>query len=129
MFSLLVLLMCVCVCVHVGFVSLQTTVVVQDEKEGGLRAILNFGHSVGHGIEAIMAPSWLHGECVAVGMIKETELARGRGILAPDALGRLLSCCQVGVLAKLVLVAMCVCVCVCMCVVVAVVGVLWCALS
>ena len=75
-------------------VVIKTTVVIQDEKEGGLRAILNFGHSVGHGIEAIMAPGWLHGECVSVGMIKETEIARGRGELAPDALGRLLSCCQ-----------------------------------
>ena len=72
-------------------IEIKTSVVIQDEKEGGLRALLNFGHSVGHGIEAIMAPNWLHGECVAVGMVKETEIARGRGGLAPDALGRLLS--------------------------------------
>lgn len=68
---------------------------LQDEREGGIRAILNFGHSVGHGIEAILTPEWLHGECVAVGMVKETEVARARGPLSPDALNRLLSCLQV----------------------------------
>ncbi|EDQ88471.1 uncharacterized protein MONBRDRAFT_32780 [Monosiga brevicollis MX1] len=75
-------------------VRVKVTVVLQDEKEAGLRAILNFGHSIGHGIEALLTGHWLHGECVAVGMIKETEVARARGILSPDALNRLLSCCQ-----------------------------------
>ena len=73
---------------------IKVDVVVEDEKEAGLRALLNFGHSIGHGIEALLTPTWLHGECVAVGMIKEIELARGRGILAPDALNRMLACLQ-----------------------------------
>lgn len=76
-------------------VRVKVTVVCKDEKEGGLRAILNFGHSIGHGIEALLTPSWLHGECVSVGMVKETEVARARGDLAPDALNRLLACLQV----------------------------------
>ena len=38
-----------------------------DEREGGLRRILNFGHTIGHGIES--ATDLLHGECVALGML------------------------------------------------------------
>ena len=71
---------------------IKCTVVVEDEKEGGLRALLNFGHSVGHAIEAHLTPQWLHGECVAVGMVREIEIARAVANPAPDALGRLLCC-------------------------------------
>ena len=44
-------------------------VVEQDEREQGLRRILNFGHTLGHGIEAVYADSLYHGECVALGML------------------------------------------------------------
>lgn len=44
-------------------------VVEQDEKESGLRKILNFGHTVGHGIESIREMELYHGECVALGML------------------------------------------------------------
>ncbi len=44
-------------------------VVEQDETEGGLRKILNFGHTVGHAVETVSGYSLLHGECVALGMI------------------------------------------------------------
>ena len=47
--------------------AVKKAVVEQDEKESGLRRILNFGHTVGHGIESVTG--LLHGECVAVGMI------------------------------------------------------------
>ncbi len=73
-------------------VAIKAEVVVADEREGSLRAILNFGHSIGHGIEALLFPDWLHGECVAVGMVLETEIARGLGMVSPDALSRLLAC-------------------------------------
>jgi pentafunctional AROM polypeptide len=39
-------------------------VVTQDEREGGLREILNWGHSVGHAVEALLQPGMLHGEGV-----------------------------------------------------------------
>ena len=45
----------------------KKTVVEQDERESGLRKILNFGHTIGHGIESVTG--LLHGECVAMGMI------------------------------------------------------------
>ena len=47
--------------------AVKKTVVEQDEKESGLRRILNFGHTVGHGIESVSG--LLHGECVSLGMI------------------------------------------------------------
>ena len=72
-------------------IAIKVAVVLEDRLEKGVRAILNFGHSVGHGIEGLIAPKMLHGECCAIGMIVETELARSYGILAPDALGRLQS--------------------------------------
>ncbi len=50
--------------------NIKKSVVEQDEKEAGLRRILNFGHTVGHGIESSKGMSELyHGECVALGMI------------------------------------------------------------
>jgi len=75
-----------------GSVRVKAHVVSADEREGGLRNILNYGHSIGHAIEAIMAPQMLHGECVAIGMVKEAELARSLGILSPEAMARLTKC-------------------------------------
>lgn len=50
--------------------NIKKAVVEQDEKEAGLRKILNFGHTVGHGIESSEGMSALfHGECVALGML------------------------------------------------------------
>lgn len=51
-------------------VDLKRQVVEQDEKEGSLRRILNFGHTIGHGIEGSFADhDYLHGECVGMGML------------------------------------------------------------
>ena len=75
-----------------GSVRVKAHVVSADEKEGGLRNLLNFGHSIGHAIEGILTPQILHGECVAVGMIKEAELARYLGVLDPGAVARLAKC-------------------------------------
>ena len=62
--------------------NVKKDVVEQDEKESGLRKILNFGHTVGHGIESSEGMSELyHGECVALGMIPMcAESIRGRVI-------------------------------------------------
>lgn len=73
-------------------VKFKAHVVTVDEREGGLRNLLNFGHSIGHAIEAFLTPQILHGECVAIGMIKEAELARHLGVLKGVAVGRLLKC-------------------------------------
>lgn len=73
-------------------IRVKAQVVLLDEREGGLRNLLNFGHSIGHAYEAILTPRVLHGECVAVGMVKEAELLRFLGTLAPSAVARLTQC-------------------------------------
>ena len=51
---------------------LKASVIDEDERDAGKRNILNVGHTVGHGLEAILSPlGWLHGECVSVGTIVE----------------------------------------------------------
>ncbi|GAV26748.1 hypothetical protein PMKS-000204 [Pichia membranifaciens] len=73
-------------------IKVKAEVVTLDEREGGLRNLLNFGHSIGHAYEAILTPQVLHGECVAIGSIKEAELSRYLGILPPVAVSRLKKC-------------------------------------
>ena len=48
---------------------IKRDIVEADEREAGMRKILNFGHTVGHAVEAVCAPALLHGECVAIGML------------------------------------------------------------
>ncbi|KAF3925488.1 hypothetical protein AA313_de0201866 [Arthrobotrys entomopaga] len=76
----------------VGSAKVKAHVVSADEREGGLRNLLNFGHSIGHAFEAILTPQLLHGECVAIGMVREAELARYLGVLSPTAVARLSKC-------------------------------------
>ena len=65
---------------------IKKSVVEQDEKELGLRKILNFGHTIGHGIESVSG--MYHGECVAVGMIPMVgESLRGRLVSILTKLG------------------------------------------
>ncbi|WP_422662218.1 3-dehydroquinate synthase [Paraburkholderia sp.] len=55
---------------------IKASVVAQDEREGGLRAILNFGHTFGHAIEAGLGyGEWLHGEAVGCGMVMAADLS------------------------------------------------------
>ena len=75
-----------------GSVQVKAHVVSADEREGGLRNLLNFGHSIGHGIEGILTPDVLHGECVAIGMVLEAELAMHLGVLSREAVARLKNC-------------------------------------
>ena len=49
--------------------SLKKMVVEADEREAGLRKLLNFGHTIGHGVESAAQGSLYHGECVAIGMM------------------------------------------------------------
>ena len=63
---------------------IKASVVSADEREAGLRRILNFGHTAGHAIEAVTKyRRFRHGEAVGYGMLVAAELARARGALAP----------------------------------------------
>lgn len=67
----------------------KAAVVSKDERENGLRGLLNFGHSIGHAIESKLTPYILHGECVSIGMILEMELARHLGYCTTADIGRM----------------------------------------
>ena len=61
---------------------IKAGVVGQDEREAGLRAILNFGHTFGHAIESGMGyGTWLHGEGVGCGMVMAAELSQRLGLI------------------------------------------------
>jgi 3-dehydroquinate synthase len=61
---------------------IKAEVVGQDERESGLRAILNFGHTFGHAIEAGLGfGQWLHGEAVGCGMVMAMQLSRRLGLV------------------------------------------------
>lgn len=63
--------------------AIKAQVVAADEREGGLRAILNLGHTFGHAIETGQGyGQWLHGEAVATGMLLALELSARRGWVA-----------------------------------------------
>jgi 3-dehydroquinate synthase len=54
----------------------KAAVVAEDERESGLRAVLNYGHTIGHGLEAAAAYDLPHGEAVAAGMLAAARLSR-----------------------------------------------------
>lgn len=68
-------------------VAVKAEVVAQDEREtSGVREVLNFGHTVGHALEAATGyRMYLHGEAVAVGMVVEAEIGRRVGVTDPHA--------------------------------------------
>jgi 3-dehydroquinate synthase len=69
---------------------IKAWVVGQDERESGLRAILNFGHTFGHAIEAGLGyGQWLHGEAVGCGMVLAAELSHRLGLMPADFVVRL----------------------------------------
>jgi 3-dehydroquinate synthase len=69
---------------------IKAYVVGQDEREAGLRAILNFGHTFGHAIEAGLGyGAWLHGEAVGCGMVMAAQLSQRLGLVDAAFVARL----------------------------------------
>ncbi|MFG6416212.1 3-dehydroquinate synthase [Roseateles sp. DC23W] len=69
---------------------IKAQVVGQDEREQGLRAILNFGHTIGHAIEAGLGyGAWLHGEAVGCGMVLAADLSHRLGLMPSQFVDRL----------------------------------------
>ncbi|MGB5767284.1 MAG: 3-dehydroquinate synthase [Arenicellales bacterium] len=68
----------------------KAEVVAEDELEGGVRALLNLGHTFGHAIEAGMGyGNWLHGEAVATGMLMAADLSYRSGWISREAVQRI----------------------------------------
>ena len=68
---------------------IKADVVARDEREGGLRAVLNFGHTFGHAIEAGLGyGAWLHGEAVGCGMVMAADLSRRLNLIDDAAVDR-----------------------------------------
>ncbi|MEC5209281.1 3-dehydroquinate synthase [Psychrobacter sp. PL15] len=68
----------------------KAAVVAQDEREAGVRALLNFGHTFGHVIETHEGyGNWLHGEAIAAGMVQAAELSQKMGWLRVDEVARI----------------------------------------
>jgi 3-dehydroquinate synthase len=68
---------------------LKARIVAEDERESGARALLNFGHTFGHAIEAATGyGTWLHGEAVAAGMVMAVELSALMGHLKKTEVSR-----------------------------------------
>lgn len=61
---------------------IKKEVVEKDPLEDGLRAILNYGHTIGHAVEKLMEFKLLHGECVAIGMMSAARIALSRGLIS-----------------------------------------------
>lgn len=67
---------------------IKADVVSEDERESGVRAILNYGHTIGHAIESLTGyTKFLHGEAVAIGMCHAAELARLSGLVQNNTVG------------------------------------------
>ena len=67
---------------------IKADIVAEDEREGGRRALLNYGHTFGHAIETVTGHEFAHGEAVAIGMICAAHLARLMGRIDDDRVER-----------------------------------------
>lgn len=74
---------------------IKAAVVAADERESGLRAILNFGHTFGHAIEAgVGYGRWLHGEAVGCGMVLAADLSARLGLVPASFVDRMRRLCE-----------------------------------
>lgn len=72
-------------------VRIKAEIVAQDEKEQGLRSLLNYGHTIGHAIEAVSNFQLKHGQAVAIGMAAAARISSHMGILDKDDVIRLMN--------------------------------------
>jgi 3-dehydroquinate synthase len=73
---------------------LKKMVVEKDERETGLRRILNFGHTIGHAVESLSNYKLSHGEAVAIGMVAEAKISAALGMLDQSEVERLYNLLQ-----------------------------------
>ena len=71
--------------------AIKAEIVEADEREDDSRAVLNFGHTIGHALEAVTGyRQFLHGEAVGIGMVKAAMLSRRQGFLDPGSFERII---------------------------------------
>ena len=73
----------------VGSIEIKAGIVGRDELEGGLRKILNFGHTVAHAVETLSGYSMAHGDAVAIGMTLESRIAERVGVAVSGTAGEI----------------------------------------
>lgn len=71
--------------------TIKADVVERDEREGGLRRILNYGHTIGHAVEAASSFLMRHGFAVAIGMVAAAKLSAKKGLLSSEDVQRISS--------------------------------------
>lgn len=70
--------------------AIKARVVEKDERESDYRAVLNFGHTVGHALESLTGyEKFLHGEAVAIGMVQAARISRGEGVCDRESFERI----------------------------------------
>ncbi|MDQ2668788.1 MAG: 3-dehydroquinate synthase, partial [Gemmatimonadota bacterium] len=79
-------------------VEIKAEIVRGDPREKGRRKTLNFGHTIGHGIELVSGYRLLHGECVSIGMVLESRLAERLGIADPGTAEQVERCLRAAAL-------------------------------
>ncbi len=77
-----------------GSIRIKASIVSRDERESGLRKVLNFGHTIGHAIEAATQFQILHGHAVAIGMVAEARIAELLGIAAAGTASAIADVCR-----------------------------------
>ncbi len=74
---------------------MKAEIVARDEREGGIRALLNLGHTFGHAIEAHLGyGGWLHGEAVGAGMVLAARLSQAMGLITESDVTRIVAVCK-----------------------------------
>ena len=74
-----------------GSCRIKRAVVEEDPREQGIRACLNFGHTLGHAIEKLMDFQLTHGECVGIGSVLAADLSKRRGFISEEEYQEMLS--------------------------------------
>ena len=75
-------------------IDIKADIVAADEREAGLRKVLNFGHTIGHAVEAACNYELLHGECVAIGMVLEARIAERIGVATKGTAASIQQACE-----------------------------------
>ncbi|MBA2668759.1 MAG: 3-dehydroquinate synthase, partial [Gemmatimonadetes bacterium] len=70
-------------------VQIKADIVSRDPREGGLRKVLNFGHTLGHALETLSGYELLHGEAISIGMVLEARLGEAIGVTRSGSADRL----------------------------------------